>query len=253
MFFQKYQIQGNLVDRIKGGIKSKSKKFINLTLFRSTLLRASEIMTVMIIFSVMPLNMAQAANRPQITNSSSQIVPSCQTGIVLDKNDIKVLAYNAPQTSIDIGQSSFDLAQKLIPKTVAASKYPDAYAHTDPTEFRPIYKAAAQRFNIPWQLIEAVHQIESGKSGSTNRHSSEGAVGPMQFMPRTWKAYEIDGDGDGKSDITNATDAIFTAAHYLAVSGADTGHISQALFNYNHSQSYVSKVENLAYEIGMSK
>jgi soluble lytic murein transglycosylase-like protein len=253
MFFQKYQFQGNLVDRIKGGIKSKFNKVISLTPKSSVLLRGCEIMTVMIIFSVMPLNMVKAADQTQITSLNSKIVPSYQTDIVLDKNDIKVLAYNEPQTPIEIGQSSFDLAQKSIPKTVVASKYPDAYAHTDPTEFRPIYKAAAERFDIPWQLIEAVHQVESGKSGSTDRRSSEGAVGPMQFMPATWRAYEIDGDGDGNADITNVTDAIFTASHYLAVSGADNGHISQALFNYNHSQSYVSNVESVAYEIGMSK
>jgi membrane-bound lytic murein transglycosylase B len=252
MFFQKYQIQGNLIDRIKGGIKSKFNKVIHFSPRSLVLLRGYEIMTVMIIFSVVPLSMAQAADQTQITSSNSEIASSNQTDIVFDKNNIKVLADNEPKTSIEIGQSSFDLTQKPVQK-VTVNRYPDAYAHQDPAEFVPIYMAAAQRFNVPWQLIEAVHQIESGKSGSTDRRSSEGAVGPMQFMPATWKAYEIDGNGDGKADISNVTDAIFTAAHYLAVSGADNGHISQALFNYNHSQSYVNKVESMAYEIGMPK
>ncbi len=74
----------------------------------------------------------------------------------------------------------------------------------------------------------------------------------MQFMPGTWRTYAIDGDGDGVADITNVTDAIYTAANYLAKSGADEGRYDDAIFNYNHSQSYVNLVKGIACEIGLN-
>lgn len=47
-----------------------------------------------------------------------------------------------------------------------------------------------------------------------------GAFGNFQFMPTTFKAYAVDGDGDGKIDIVNSeTDAIFSAANYLSKMG----------------------------------
>lgn len=47
-----------------------------------------------------------------------------------------------------------------------------------------------------------------------------GAFGNFQFMPTTFKAYAVDGDGDGKIDIVNSVpDAIFSAANYLSEMG----------------------------------
>ena len=41
----------------------------------------------------------------------------------------------------------------------------------------------------------------------------------MQFMPATWAAMGVDGDGDGRADITNDADSVFSAANYLTKSG----------------------------------
>ncbi len=45
------------------------------------------------------------------------------------------------------------------------------------------------------------------------------AVGPMQFIPSTWRRWERDGNGDGVADPNNVYDAAATAAHYLCASG----------------------------------
>ena len=76
------------------------------------------------------------------------------------------------------------------------------------------------------------------------------AVGPMQFIPATWRAYAADGNGDGVADPFNINDAALAAAHYLCVAGGnlstDAGQ-RQAVMAYNHSDAYVNEVLGLAH------
>jgi hypothetical protein len=85
----------------------------------------------------------------------------------------------------------------------------------------------------------------------TDRGSLDGdpvwdrAVGPMQFLPQTWRAYGADGDGDGVRDPENIRDAAAAAAGYLCADGLDlgaAGDLIAAVFSYNHSLSYVHAV-----------
>ena len=67
----------------------------------------------------------------------------------------------------------------------------------------------------------------------------------MQFEPATFAEYAVDGDHDGKPDIYDPADAIYTAAAMLCANGAASGTpagIRQAIFAYNHSQAYVADV-----------
>jgi murein DD-endopeptidase MepM/ murein hydrolase activator NlpD len=66
----------------------------------------------------------------------------------------------------------------------------------------------------------------------------------MQFMPSTWERWGTDADGDGVADPWNATDAIFSAARYLAAAGGSD--LQRAVFAYNHAQWYVDEVLQLA-------
>jgi cell wall-associated NlpC family hydrolase len=95
----------------------------------------------------------------------------------------------------------------------------------------------------PWQVLAAIAKVESdfGRNMAT---SSAGAVGYCQFLPSTWAAYGVDGDGDGVADPNNFRDCIPAAAAYLIANGAP-GDLRAALFAYNHSWAYVDKV--LAY------
>lgn len=113
---------------------------------------------------------------------------------------------------------------------------------------RALAKSAAAAYGIDWKLVEAVWQIESGKRWKTSVQSSAGAQGPMQFMPGTWRGYATDGNGDGVTDITDARDAVYAGAKYLAANGAAT-NVDGALLRYNHAQWYVDKVKNLAASI----
>ncbi|HST82991.1 MAG TPA: lytic transglycosylase domain-containing protein [Kineosporiaceae bacterium] len=69
------------------------------------------------------------------------------------------------------------------------------------------------------------------------------AVGPMQFLPGTWKAY---GGGANPQNMNAA--ALGTARYLCAGSGSMTTQKGRwaAVFRYNHSDSYVSLVLSLA-------
>ncbi|GAA3218015.1 lytic murein transglycosylase [Actinocorallia longicatena] len=108
-----------------------------------------------------------------------------------------------------------------------------------------LYKQGATRCpGLSWTVLAAIGQVESDHNRNPGV-SSAGAMGPMQFMPATWKSYGIDGDGDGKADIMNPYDAIPSAAKYLCAAGAP-GDLQKAVFAYNHAQWYVDKVLGLA-------
>jgi hypothetical protein len=79
------------------------------------------------------------------------------------------------------------------------------------------------------------------------------AVGPMQFIPGTWRVWGRDGDGDGAADPQDLYDATVTAAAYLCAAGGDLSRddrLETAVLAYNHSRTYLTTV--LALMHGLS-
>jgi hypothetical protein len=124
-----------------------------------------------------------------------------------------------------------------------------ALAQTDipPTYLRP-YQLGARRFGLDWAVLAGIGRVECDhgsdpdpsctKEGAVN---SAGAGGPMQFIASTWRAYGLDGDGDGRLSRWDPADAIYSAANYLRASGAPADY-HRALLAYNHAESYVAAV-----------
>lgn len=75
------------------------------------------------------------------------------------------------------------------------------------------------------ELINALKIIDAGHiSASGMKGSWAGAMGQNQFMPSSFNAYAVDGDGDGRRDIWNTRADIFaSSANYLAKSGWTEG------------------------------
>jgi hypothetical protein len=84
----------------------------------------------------------------------------------------------------------------------------------------------------------------------------EHAVGPMQFLPETFKDWATAGrKGRKTSDPENVYDAAATAAHYLCGSGGDLHDPKArhaAVLRYNNSEDYARTVESWfqAYSAG---
>lgn len=113
-----------------------------------------------------------------------------------------------------------------------------------PTDLPPIYIAAAEKYNLGPKgasILAAINRIETNFGELANDTSYAGAQGWMQFMPATWAAYGVDGNGDGVKDPTNKFDAIYAAANYLSASGAP-GNWHDAIWAYNHAEWYVQDV-----------
>jgi len=135
----------------------------------------------------------------------------------------------------------------VVPTPLATSLAPDAAATQAPlpyAELLSLWQQAGAQYGVPWQVLAAINKIESN-FGRNMGPSSAGAIGWMQFMPSTWMRWGVDANGDGVADPWTASDAIFSAARYLAAAGAP-GDLHRAVFAYNHADWYVHEVLSLA-------
>ena len=83
-----------------------------------------------------------------------------------------------------------------------------------PSEYQGVVlKAGSICPEITPPLIAA--QIEAESNWNPKAGSHAGAQGITQFMPRTWASVGKDGDGDGKADILNPQDAIYSQGIYM--------------------------------------
>jgi hypothetical protein len=139
--------------------------------------------------------------------------------------------------------------------------------------------------NLPWTLVAAIGRVESnhGRFGG-NALNSQGvavpgifgprldgvstaritdtdagafdgdgafdrAVGPMQFIPGTWRSMGVDGDGDGVRNPQDIDDAAMSTAVYLCSGKTDlskASDLNSAILRYNHSQQYADLVLSIA-------
>jgi Transglycosylase SLT domain len=134
-------------------------------------------------------------------------------------------------TSVPLGVTSVPLAQFPLPGVNGLQP---------PAFLIPIYKAAGERYHVPWQILAAINWIETDY-GANLSTSSAGAIGWMQFMPGTWQQYAVAADGHSQPNPYSPQDAIFTAAHYLAANGA-AQNLPRAIYAYNHAAWYVAEV-----------
>jgi hypothetical protein len=118
-----------------------------------------------------------------------------------------------------------------------------------PRSYLELFRESAARYcpGMSWTVLAAIGQIESG-FGANNGPSSAGALGPMQFLPSTWREWGISAFGEpGPPNVMDPYDAVPSAARYLCAAGAGTpAGLARAIFAYNHADWYVAEVLALA-------
>jgi hypothetical protein len=89
----------------------------------------------------------------------------------------------------------------------------------------------------------AVPDTDGGRLDGDRRWDR--AVGPMQFIPSTWRLAGVDMDVDGVRDPQDIEDAAGAAMVYLCANGRDlatAAGLRTAILSYNHSAAYLALV-----------
>jgi membrane-bound lytic murein transglycosylase B len=155
-------------------------------------------------------------------------------GVAQDLGLLERPAHAAPANEPGSGQPT--------PSRAAVADIPAGYLR--------LYRSAGARYRIPWSVLAAIGKVESdhGRTrlpGVRSGSNWAGACGPMQIgcVPgskagNSWARY-------GRGRPHDPANAIPAAARYLVDHGAHS-NLDRAIFAYNHSRSYVARVQQLA-------
>lgn len=72
-------------------------------------------------------------------------------------------------------------------------------------------------------LIAALKLVDRGSISAATVGAKHGELGHTQFLPGNALAYGVDGNGDGRIDLTNMTDALASTANFLRKKGWKPG------------------------------
>lgn len=97
---------------------------------------------------------------------------------------------------------------------------------------------------------QAVNNIPDSDKGAIDGDPTiDRAVGPMQFIPQSWRNWGIDGSANGVLDPQNIDDAVLSTANYLCHAGGDLAVPDgwrTAIAAYNDARPYAASVSAVA-------
>lgn len=68
-------------------------------------------------------------------------------------------------------------------------------------------------------MIAALKLVDTGSISAKSVGAKHGEIGHTQFLPGNVLAYGVDGNGDGRIDLTDQADALASTANYLSQKG----------------------------------
>lgn len=115
---------------------------------------------------------------------------------------------------------------------------------------KKIYERSKKKADWAIEQLVALYKIEKNSNISVLdiKGSWAGAFGMSQFIPTSYLSWAVDGNNDGKIDLFNLSDAVYSVANYLKSNGWGEEDSLQraAVFHYNNSNAYVDAVLKLA-------
>jgi len=204
--------------------------------------------TISFLSSGAPTGSIVLASAPSQIGDQAPIAPTVITGLAANGiPNVALNAYRVAATRMDNSSPDCGIDWSLLAGIGRVEsnhgRFGGATLNPDGTSTPPIKGPALNGGQFAF--------IRDTDGGAFDGDSSvDRAVGPMQFIPSTWRAYGVDADGSGKADPFNINDAALGSAHYLCVAGGnlrtDAGQ-RKAVMAYNHSDSYVNEVLALAH------
>jgi len=143
-------------------------------------------------------------------------------------------------------------------ETELDSIYPDLTKIERLRKINWLQDRAEQKSAWAYNELKTLLQLDQkGVVDITNLKGSwAGAFGMPQFLPSSFNAFAVDGNGDGQIDLYNEEDAIFSTANYLHKNGwrpnSSTKNKRRVIWRYNHSTPYIDLILKLANAVDES-
>ena len=113
-----------------------------------------------------------------------------------------------------------------------------------------------QKGNWGYEELKALitYARRNGQDPLNIPSSVYGAIGLCQFIPSSAIHYGVDGNGDGRVDLFDTTDALHSMANFVKrhgwKPGLDRAAQLKVIYRYNHSESYALTIMEVADRVG---
>jgi Transglycosylase SLT domain len=177
-------------------------------------------------------------------------VPGSSTPVTLDSTGIPVRAlkaYREAASLVDAADPGSHIDWALL---AAIGRVESNHARFGGNQLDSAGVAQPGIIGIPLDGSNGTALITDSDGGRLDRDKSyDRAVGPMQFIPSTWRVAGTDADGDGVKNPQDMADATTATAVYLCSGPGDLsqpGDLRAAIMRYNASDSYAVTVTAIA-------
>ena len=242
--------------------------------------RAATIVPLALLSAAWTASVAGIGGVPPVASASQE-----PDGSLPDGTSVPTEAIEAPASVSDPSDLSSTGDTENIVATASTNQIPSA-ALAAYQRAEAVINKADKSCHLTWQLVAAIGRVESnhgrfggnvldddgvakpgiygvalnGRKGTKaisdtdagqfdNDTQWDRAIGPMQFIPSTWSIVGVDADGDAKRNPQDIDDAALATAVYLCSGKDDLSTVMgqrNAVYRYNHSQSYVDLVLSIA-------
>lgn len=198
---------------------------------------------------VVPDSAVEAPASVSLPDAVAPAVPEGQSGAVISAAStsgipaVALGAYQRAQTIINGADNTCNISWQLV---AAIGRVESDHGRFGGSQLDDAGIASPGIYGLPLDGTNGTQRIADTDAGELDNDASfDRAVGPMQFIPSTWRVVGVDADRDGVRDPQNIHDAALATAVYLCSGTEDLSAEDgkrAAVFRYNRSDDYVNLV-----------